>query len=141
MTEQLKVLALAAAVIDHNENRGWYEEDMLLQDGVYYTKNARFIAAASPDVVLALIAERDNLKDTTDNLDEMYNSLSRDYAELKAELAALESQEPCAWAIQGSSFVYKGEHAKVDAKAEAKRVGGTCRAYPLYTAAGAKESK
>ena len=61
MTEQLKVLALAAAVIDHNENRGWYEEDMLLQDGVYYTKNARFIAAASPDVVLTLIAENEQL--------------------------------------------------------------------------------
>lgn len=39
---------------------------------------------------------------------------------------------PQAWAIQGSYIMYRGEHAEMDAKAEAKRCGGTCYAYPLY---------
>ena len=59
MTEQLKALAMAAAVIDHNENRGWYSWDYIINNGADYPKNARFIAAASPDVILALIAEHE----------------------------------------------------------------------------------
>jgi hypothetical protein len=30
--------------------------------------------------------------------------------------------------------MWRGEFAEIDAKAEAKRIGGTCVAYPLYTA-------
>ena len=52
---ELRALALAANVPDHNENPAWYLEEDLLLDGVYYAKNARFIAAASPDVVLGLL--------------------------------------------------------------------------------------
>lgn len=39
---------------------------------------------------------------------------------------------PHAWAIQGSYIMFRGEHAEMDAKAEANRCGGTCYAYPLY---------
>ena len=42
-------------------------------------------------------------------------------------------QEPEAWAIQGCSNMWRGEFAEIDAKAEAKRIGGTCVAYALYT--------
>ena len=43
-------------------------------------------------------------------------------------------QEPVAWAVQACSKMWRGEFAEIDAKAEAKRIGGTCVAYPLYTA-------
>ena len=46
---------------------------------------------------------------------------------------APQAQEPHVWMIQGSHGTWKGEHAEMDAKAEAKRCGGTCYAYPLYT--------
>jgi hypothetical protein len=42
-------------------------------------------------------------------------------------------QEPVAWAVQGCSKMWRGEMAEIDAKAEAKRIGGTCVAYALYT--------
>ena len=41
---------------------------------------------------------------------------------------------PVAWAVQACSKMWRGEFAEIDAKAEAKRIGGTCVAYPLYTA-------
>ena len=41
--------------------------------------------------------------------------------------------EPVAWAVQACSKMWRGEFAEIDAKAEAKRIGGTCVAYPLYT--------
>jgi hypothetical protein len=41
---------------------------------------------------------------------------------------------PYGWKIQGVSRLVIGEYAEVDAKAEAKRIGGTCEAIPLYTA-------
>jgi hypothetical protein len=42
-------------------------------------------------------------------------------------------QKPVAWAVQGCSKMWRGEFAEIDAKAEAKRIGGTCVAYALYT--------
>lgn len=62
MTNKLKKLALAANVIDHNESSEWYDEEGLLGSRVSYPKNARYIAAASPGAILALIAERDALQ-------------------------------------------------------------------------------
>ena len=41
--------------------------------------------------------------------------------------------EPVAWAVQACSKMWRGEFAEIDAKAEAKRIGGTCVAFPLYT--------
>jgi hypothetical protein len=48
---------------------------------------------------------------------------------------ALEQPEqgPVAWAVQGCSKMWRDEFAEIDAKAEAKRIGGTCVAYALYT--------
>jgi hypothetical protein len=43
------------------------------------------------------------------------------------------AQEFVAWAVQGCSKMWRGEFAEIDAKAEAKRIGGTCFAYALYT--------
>ena len=54
----------------------------------------------------------------------------------KREMAADKqepAQEPVAWAIQGCANMWRGEFAEIDAKAEAKRIGGTCVAYALYT--------
>ena len=41
--------------------------------------------------------------------------------------------EPVAWAVQACSKMWRGEFAEIDAKAEAKRIGGTCVAFALYT--------
>ena len=38
-----------------------------------------------------------------------------------------------AWCIQGSAIMWKGEYAEIDAQAEARRCGGTCVAYPVFT--------
>jgi len=54
--------------------------------------------------------------------------------ELADHFAAQPAQEPVAWAVQACSKMWRGEYAEIDAKAEAKRIGGTCVAYPLYTA-------
>jgi hypothetical protein len=35
--------------------------------------------------------------------------------------------------VQGCSKMWRDEFAEIDAKAEAKRIGGTCVAYALYT--------
>jgi len=48
--------------------------------------------------------------------------------------AAQPEQEPVAWAVQGITQMIRGEFAELDAKSKAKRIGGTCVAYPLYTA-------
>jgi hypothetical protein len=49
------------------------------------------------------------------------------------EALAQPAQEPVAWAVQGCAKMWRGEFAEIDAKAEAKRIGGTCVAYALYT--------
>lgn len=43
------------------------------------------------------------------------------------------AQQPVAWAVQACSKMWRGEFAEIDAKAEAKRIGGTCVAFALYT--------
>ena len=48
--------------------------------------------------------------------------------------SALEQQaEQIGWAVQGCSKMWRGEFAEIDAKAEAKRIGGTCVAFAIYT--------
>ena len=49
------------------------------------------------------------------------------------------AQEPVAWAVQGCSKMWRGEFAEIDAKAEAKRIGGTCVAYALHAAPPQRE--
>lgn len=39
---------------------------------------------------------------------------------------------PYGWQVQGLRDTFKGEFAETDAKAEAKRVGGTAYAFPIY---------
>lgn len=47
---------------------------------------------------------------------------------------ALEQQaEPMAWAVDGITQMFRGEFAELNAKSKARRIGGTCVAYPLYT--------
>jgi len=55
---------------------------------------------------------------------------------LDAADAAVKSTQPnnevYGWIIDGSSYLLRGEFAEIDAKSEAKRCGGTCKAYPVY---------
>lgn len=58
-------------------------------------------------------------------------------ARSRSELYALNTApevKPVVWAIQGCSHMWSGQFAEMDAKAEARRVGGSCHAYPLYAA-------
>ena len=51
----------------------------------------------------------------------------------KPQPAAVIPEQPIhGWMTDGSSRVTFGEFAEQDAKAEAKRCGGTCEAYPVY---------
>lgn len=52
---ELKKLAEAASVLDHNEAATWYSADYIREEGAFYLKNARFIAAANPAKVLEMI--------------------------------------------------------------------------------------
>ena len=49
------------------------------------------------------------------------------------EAAPVELPEPAAWMISGSLMTWKGEFAEHDAKAEARRCGGDCTAFALFT--------
>jgi len=52
-------------------------------------------------------------------------------AKLQAALDAPD-QNPYGWMIEGVSSVARGDFAEEDAIDEAKRIGGTCYAYPVY---------
>lgn len=43
------------------------------------------------------------------------------------------TDEPYGWAVTGCHSLYRGEWAEDTARSEAKRCGGTARAFPLYT--------
>jgi hypothetical protein len=58
----LRELAKKANELDHNERPEWYHADNIQKQGAYYPKNARFIAAASPDVVIGLLDEIERLR-------------------------------------------------------------------------------
>ena len=55
------------------------------------------------------------------------------YAEGFNDACKKPEQEPVAWAVQGITQMIRGEFAELDAKSKARRIGGTCVAYPLYT--------
>lgn len=40
--------------------------------------------------------------------------------------------QPYCWAVHGSWSIYTGNFAELDARAEAKRCGGTTKAFPLF---------
>jgi hypothetical protein len=39
---------------------------------------------------------------------------------------------PYGWMVEGSHQVFFGEHAEKNARREAMRIGGTCKAFPIY---------
>jgi len=47
-------------------------------------------------------------------------------------LAALAAQEPYGWIVSGVPTVMRGSLAEAIQKNEAKRIGGTCVAFPVY---------
>ena len=59
---ELRALAVAANVIDHNEQAGWYEKGNLLEYGLHYPKNCAYIAAMDPTTTLALLDEIERLR-------------------------------------------------------------------------------
>lgn len=69
-------LAKEAAQLDHNENSDWYSAADLVEC-VHCEKNARFIEAASPNVVLELLAVIDRLEP---ELERLNSRIERDAA-------------------------------------------------------------
>lgn len=53
---------------------------------------------------------------------------------LRKAIAQAEQAQPYGWKVYGVNALFVGEYAEQYAKAEAKRIGGTCIAFPLYTA-------
>jgi len=58
----------------------------------------------------------------------------KDYSRRTVDMLASDDleQHPHGWMMQGSNQVFKGEYAEENAIADAKRIGGTCYAYPIY---------
>ena len=69
--EHLKALALAAK--DESQKPGWYEARTLEDMCGLFVADAEYIAAASPDVVLALIAENERLREALKDIIEDYS--------------------------------------------------------------------
>lgn len=86
----LKALAEKAAVIDHNEVREWFTTEQLLDSGQHYPKNAAFIAAASPDVVLALIARVAELEGRIESINDDRNYIQGQLREALVKCTVLE---------------------------------------------------
>ena len=61
-----------------------------------------------------------------------YARALEDYCNLLEESTKSTEYVQVAWAVSGCSKMWVGEYAELDAKAEARRILGTCVAYPLY---------
>ncbi len=67
-------------------------------------------------------------------IDALRQVLSREHALYELARLGQELQpEPLGWAVEGCSKMWRGEYAELDAKDEARRIGGTCFAYALFT--------
>ena len=69
-----------------------------------------------------------------DNQNHDLLSALKDIKEALAQPSDSVEQEPWCWRIDASNYSYFGETAELEARHEAKRIGGTCKAFPLYTA-------
>lgn len=63
----LAEVAKAAATIDHNEQEGWYSAEVIREQGAYFSKNAKFIAACDPDTILELCALLEKAEDALES--------------------------------------------------------------------------
>jgi hypothetical protein len=63
---------------------------------------------------------------------ELINVIFRLANEAADMLEADANKTPYGWMIEGSHQAFFGEHAEMDAKREAVRIGGTCKAFPIY---------
>lgn len=124
MTEykELERLAREAQKLERYEREAWYSEDELFDDEetskcvIGYPKNARFIAAASPDAVLSLIeriealtkeveATKNALQDKSYDYDGQViqrNQAREERDALQARINAAEKQNPSGWQAAGS---------------------------------------
>ena len=94
MTNQLKYAAQECKDI-RCLPPSWYDFDTLAITYSIGHTDAMFMAAASPDVVLALISERDELKAENERLRNELAAMTNSFNALKTELDA--ANEPCAW--------------------------------------------
>jgi hypothetical protein len=89
MTEQLKQLANEAKRFDGGD---WYLAKHLVTDWKMDKQDAAYIAAASPDVVLELIAERDDANQQLRKEQLTVQGLIAERDDLRAELSRIYKQ-------------------------------------------------
>jgi hypothetical protein len=58
--------------------------------------------------------------------------MAREWLKAWANELGASTATPYAWAVTGVNRMYRGEFAQYDATEEARRCGGTARAFPLY---------
>lgn len=97
----LRKLAEAASHLDHNESSEW-DSVYFLETYLTYAKNARFVNAATPTVILSLLdklqAAEAELEKAQQHIKHIGNdALRTENAQLRAELAAILEQETIAW--------------------------------------------
>ncbi|MDH2239112.1 hypothetical protein N5K27_22645 [Pigmentiphaga sp. GD03639] len=62
---------------------------------------------------------------------DQFSAMFREYAERYGQAPAA-SAEPYAWMIDGSNRTWFGKFSEIEARAEARRCGGTCTAFPIF---------
>ena len=59
---------------------------------------------------------------------------AREYLATEPSGELAQSAEPYGWMVSGTPTVMRGSMAQAIQEQEAKRIGGTCKAFPVYTA-------
>ena len=92
-TKALRKLAEAAALIDHNERAEWYSEESMVTYA-FFPKNARFIAACTPQTVIALLdtieAQAAEIERQNATIDSYINTAAVLAAKVEAQSAEIE---------------------------------------------------
>ena len=113
MTGHTRLKELAQAV---QEGMRWYSQDDLFENSIDRPEDLAYIEAASPDVVLGLIAEIENLKAYAMHERSLgaegpmiaLNDMTQECDQLRARIAELEGQEPVATLVIGIEDAERG---------------------------------
>ncbi|BCQ68219.1 hypothetical protein PEQA60_22090 [Pseudomonas sp. Eqa60] len=111
MTDYTELKRLAEDAIQHSEKIGehdWYHENEVRSLLLSSTEDAQFVSNARPEVVLALIAERDRLKAENDSVRKHWQNESNNVQALMAEVLRLKAENE---RLEGAL-----EFKKIDAK-------------------------
>ncbi len=132
----LKELALAAqrSCALTEKPIPWFDYETDGDFGVEDADDRRYIAAASPDVVLELIRRLEVFTSAMKEADVYAGKVVVERDELNAKLAAYESRTPQAWLWQFSDGDWHDQPFDTLDNCESECAGYEGRAHPLFTA-------